>query len=197
MIYVCHMESPVGRLRLESEGEAIVGIYFPDHRVPRHRQQPEDAQAEEHSQVPVLLDATRQLQEYFGGWRQQFDLPLAPQGTDFQKQVWDELRQIPFGQSISYGELARRIGNEKAVRAVGLANGRNPISLVVPCHRVIGANGSLTGYGGGLERKAFLLKLEGCSEVNLETKHKRGRAKNPGPMLPFGPGNSDGGSRLS
>lgn len=191
MTYVCHMESPVGRLRLESDGKAIAGIYFP-----QHRNLPEEAVPAQDSEVPVLLDATRQLHEYFAGWRQQFDLPLALQGTDFQKQVWAELQQIAFGKSISYGELARRIGNEKAVRAVGLANGRNPISIVVPCHRVIGANGSLTGYGGGLERKAFLLNLEGCPEVNLEGKQSRGRAKNPGPMLPFGPGDSDGGSHL-
>lgn len=192
MIYVRYMESPVGRLRLEVDGEAIAGIYFPE-----HRNLHEDKQPAEEGEVAVLLDATRQLQEYFAGRRQHFDLPLAAQGTGFQKQVWAALQQIPFGHTISYGELARRIGNEKAVRAVGLANGRNPISIVVPCHRVIGASGSLTGYGGGLERKAFLLKLEGCSEVNLERKPSRGKEKSPGPMLPFGPEVSDGGSRLS
>jgi methylated-DNA-[protein]-cysteine S-methyltransferase len=191
MTYVCHMESPLGRLRLESDGEAIGGIYFP-----QHRHQPEAPVAADDRDIPVLLDATRQLQEYFGGWRKQFDLPLALQGTAFQQQVWSELQKIPFGQTLNYGELARRIGNEKAVRAVGLANGRNPVSIVVPCHRVIGADGSLTGYGGGLERKAFLLQLEGYPEQNLERKGSRGRAKNPGPMLPFGPGDSDEGSRL-
>jgi methylated-DNA-[protein]-cysteine S-methyltransferase len=101
-----------------------------------------------------------QLTEYFGGGLQEFDLLLAPAGTEFQKKVWQELCQIPFGASISYGELARRIGQPAASRAVGRANGQNPISIIVPCHRVIGANGTLTGYGGGIERKKWLLEHE-------------------------------------
>jgi methylated-DNA-[protein]-cysteine S-methyltransferase len=95
----------------------------------------------------VLIDAERQVQEYFGGWRRSFDLPLRPEGTEFQREVWKLLGEIPFGQTISYLDLARRLGKEKAVRAVGMANGRNPISIVIPCHRVIGADGSLTHEG--------------------------------------------------
>ena len=104
--------------------------------------------------------ARRQLQEYFEGTRRSFDLRLAPEGTAFQRRVWEELRRIPYGETISYRELAGRIGQPTAMRAVGLANGRNPIAVVVPCHRVIGADGSLTGYGGGLDRKRYLLGLE-------------------------------------
>jgi methylated-DNA-[protein]-cysteine S-methyltransferase len=120
------------------------------------------------SREPVVEDAgaepiVRQVQEYFRGERKDFDLPLRSRGTNFQQRVWSELRRIPYGETISYGELARRLGNPAAVRAVGRANGRNPISIVVPCHRVIGANGTLTGYGGGIERKAHLLAHEGVS----------------------------------
>ena len=106
------------------------------------------------------MEACEQLTAYFSGDLQQFELRLAPHGTEFQKKVWQELCRIPFGASISYGELARRIGQPTASRAVGLANGRNPISIIVPCHRVIGANGTLTGYGGGIERKKWLLEHE-------------------------------------
>jgi methylated-DNA-[protein]-cysteine S-methyltransferase len=108
----------------------------------------------------VLDAAVRQLREYFAGERRDFDLPLEPAGTPFQLTVWDALRGIPYAETINYGQLAVRVGNPTASRAVGLANGRNPISIVVPCHRVIGANGSLTGYGGGLDRKRTLLDLE-------------------------------------
>jgi methylated-DNA-[protein]-cysteine S-methyltransferase len=108
----------------------------------------------------VLADAARQLNEYFAGERTDFDLPLSLDGTGFQRTVWSGLQDIPYGETISYGELARRIGQPTASRAVGLANGRNPVSIVVPCHRVVGSNGSLTGYGGGLPRKQFLLGLE-------------------------------------
>lgn len=196
MIYVCYTNTPIGRLRLESEGEAICGLYFP-----RHRHQDLALEAEESQGIAVLEDATRQLQEYFGGWRKQFDLPLAMKGTAFQKEVWQELLKIPYGETISYGQLAQRIGKEKAVRAVGLANGRNPISIVVPCHRVIGSNGTLTGYGGGLENKEYLLRLEGGLPLDTDGissggKRKRQEKKSPGPMLPFGPGESDGGELL-
>jgi methylated-DNA-[protein]-cysteine S-methyltransferase len=108
----------------------------------------------------TFADVRRQLAEYFGGDRITFDVPLAAAGTPFQRAVWRGLRGIPYGETISYGELARRIGRPSAVRAVGLANGRNPISVIVPCHRVIGADGTLTGYGGGIERKRLLLELE-------------------------------------
>jgi methylated-DNA-[protein]-cysteine S-methyltransferase len=108
----------------------------------------------------LLEEPVRQLTAYFKGTLRQFDLPVAPHGTAFQQQVWTALQQIPYGDTTSYGELARRLGNPKAVRAVGLANGSNPISIVIPCHRVIGSNGSLVGYGGGLATKQALLALE-------------------------------------
>lgn len=114
---------------------------------------------------PVLEAARRQLDGYFAGTRQRFDLPLAAAGTPFQQRVWQALRTIPHGHTCSYLDIARRIGAPAAVRAVGAANGRNPIAIVVPCHRVIGANGSLTGYAGGLERKRFLLALEARQQV--------------------------------
>jgi methylated-DNA-[protein]-cysteine S-methyltransferase len=110
--------------------------------------------------------ASVQLSEYFEGKRKTFELELAPEGTDFQKAVWDELTRVPYGSTLSYGELARRIGRADAVRAVGAANGANPIPIVIPCHRVVGSNGSLTGYGGGLDRKKWLLALE-CGDKKL------------------------------
>ena len=156
MTFTRSMESPIGKITLCSEGEAIIGLALDQQRHPRDRS---TAIAEP---TAVLLEAERQIQEYFDGARKSFDLPLRPQGTAFQGQVWQQLLAIPFGQTISYLELARRIGNEKAVRAVGMANGRNPIGLIIPCHRVIGSNGDLTGYGGGLLRKEYLLKHEGA-----------------------------------
>jgi methylated-DNA-[protein]-cysteine S-methyltransferase len=111
-------------------------------------------------QSPPLDEARRQLEAYFAGELREFDLPLAPEGSEFQLRVWEQLRAIPYGETISYGELARRVGDPAAARAVGLANGRNPLPVIVPCHRVIGADGSLTGFGGGLERKRRLLELE-------------------------------------
>lgn len=154
MKLIREMESPLGPLTLFSDGVYITGIAFAEERYPL------DREGAEHSEAAVLLDAERQLAEYFGGWRQSFDLPLRAEGTAFQQEVWAALQEIPYGQTMSYGELAQKLGKEKAVRAVGAANGRNPIAIVVPCHRVIGADGSLTGYGGGMERKKFLLELE-------------------------------------
>jgi methylated-DNA-[protein]-cysteine S-methyltransferase len=113
----------------------------------------------------ALAEVERQVSEYFAGRRRDFDLPLQAEGTTFQKRVWEELRKIPYGRTLSYGELAGRVGNPKGSRAVGAANGANPISLVVPCHRVIGSDGRLTGYGGGLPIKEALLKLEGARLV--------------------------------
>ena len=149
--------SPVGELMLTSDGEALTGVWFSP-----HDDLPLDDWVDERDDV--LDDAVAQLESYFAGERTDFDLPLHPHGTDFQLRVWAALREIPYGQTISYGELARRVGNPSASRAVGLANGRNPISIVVPCHRVIGADGSLTGYGGGMERKRTLLDLERGAE---------------------------------
>jgi methylated-DNA-[protein]-cysteine S-methyltransferase len=148
------VSSPVGDLLLVSNGAAFTGVLLPDHRggsEPRPGWRRDD---------DVLRPAREQLRAYFAGGLLDFDLALAPQGTPFQRRVWDELRRIPFGVTISYAELARRVGQPTAARAVGAANGRNPIPIIVPCHRVIGANGTLTGYGGGLECKRLLLEHE-------------------------------------
>jgi methylated-DNA-[protein]-cysteine S-methyltransferase len=151
-----YFESPIGRLLLTSDGTALTGLYME----PSRKAQSTDGSTLDVAVAP-LAAAVRQLTEYFAGTRREFDLPLRFQGTVFQTRVWRELTEIPYGQTWSYGELARRIDNPSASRAVGLANGRNPISILVPCHRVIGADGSLTGYGGGLERKRWLLAHEG------------------------------------
>ena len=120
-----------------------------------------DDPTKESSEIPeVLQSAILQLQQYFSGKRESFDLQLNPKGTDFQKKVWEELKNIPYGATVSYLELSRKLGDEKAIRAVAAANGKNPLWIVVPCHRVIGSNGSLTGYAGGLHRKKWLLDLE-------------------------------------
>jgi methylated-DNA-[protein]-cysteine S-methyltransferase len=152
-------ESPFGRLRLVASDQGLVGLYFPEHR--RARQH--DARDEEHH--PVLDSARRELAEYFAAARARFDTPLAPAplraGTEFQHAVWDALRAIPFGETRTYADIARSIGRPSAVRAVGAANALNPISILVPCHRVIGGSGSLTGYAGGIETKRWLLAHEG------------------------------------
>ncbi len=152
------VDTPIGALTLVAEDETLRGIYVEDQR---HRPPDERFGHPDDGNSVVLKEAERQLAEYFAGDRTAFDLPLAAVGTAFQRRVWDALRAIPYGETVSYGELARRIGQPTASRAVGLANGKNPISIVVPCHRVIGSNGTLTGYGGGIERKQFLLALEG------------------------------------
>jgi methylated-DNA-[protein]-cysteine S-methyltransferase len=152
----CYFQSPIGRLLLTSDGTALTGLYME----PSRKAQSTDGWSEDPTAAP-LSAALRQLGEYFAGTRREFDLPLRMRGTEFQQRVWRELTEIPYGQTWSYGELAKRIDNPSASRAVGLANGRNPISILVPCHRVIGADGSLTGYGGGLERKRWLLAHEG------------------------------------
>ena len=150
------MDSPVGELRLVEQGGAITAIEFPPYRDPdgRVRGDRDDAH-------PVLAETVRQLRAYFARELKEFDLPLAPVGSAFQTSVWDQLLLIGYGDTASYGEIARRLGKSNAAsRAVGLANGSNPIPIVIPCHRVIGANGTLTGYAGGLERKQLLLGLE-------------------------------------
>ena len=144
------IDSPVGPLVLTSDGTSLTGVLFDAEVDPTWSTQP----------CAVLDRAAAQLGEYFAGERTEFDLPLEPAGTPFQRSTWLALREIPYAETINYGQLALRVGNPKASRAVGLANGRNPISIVVPCHRVIGADGSLTGYGGGLDRKRLLLDLE-------------------------------------
>jgi methylated-DNA-[protein]-cysteine S-methyltransferase len=153
--------SPVGALKLVASDAGLVAILWENDREGRVRLGAMD----ETPNHPVLAEAARQLEDYFAGWRTAFDLPLDFRGSDFQKQVWAALLTIPFGQTRSYGEIARQIGRPGASRAVGAANGRNPISIVAPCHRVIGSGGSLTGFAGGLEAKAFLLRHEGMSTL--------------------------------
>jgi|HubBroStandDraft_6_1064221.scaffolds.fasta_scaffold509239_2 methylated-DNA-[protein]-cysteine S-methyltransferase len=150
------MRSPLGVLKLVASGDGLAAVLWEKENPRRVRLNV----AEENDAHPILIEAKRQLGQYFAGERQVFDLRLDFAGTEFQKSVWQALLTIPYGDTRSYGELAHQIGNRKAVRAVGAANGRNPISIIVPCHRVIGASGSLTGFGGGLEAKAFLLNLE-------------------------------------
>jgi methylated-DNA-[protein]-cysteine S-methyltransferase len=157
MISYTYIESPIGRLMIRTDGVALTGLYMD---VPGRNPKPTGEWALDPSAGP-LPAAMSQLNEYFAGSRRDFDLPLRMQGTLFQQRVWQRLTEIRYGEILSYGELAKRVGNANASRAVGLANGSNPISIVVPCHRVIGANGSLTGYGGGLERKRWLLAHEG------------------------------------
>jgi methylated-DNA-[protein]-cysteine S-methyltransferase len=150
--------SPIGPLTLVADDGKLSGLYM---EVRGH--EPGQAALGEPGTVEddaVLAAAASQLGAYFAGELMSFDVPLSMAGTGFQRTVWAALRDIPYGETISYGELARRIGQPSASRAVGLANGRNPVSIVVPCHRVIGANGSLTGYGGGIDRKRYLLSLE-------------------------------------
>lgn len=155
MSYFTHVESPIGRLLLESDGESLIGLHMETTRYPV------DTQGRVNNPTVAPLRAARtQLEEYFAGGRRRFELPLRLAGTDFQRRVWQGLQQIDFGETWSYAQLARQIGSPRAMRAVGLANGRNPIAIIVPCHRVIGADGSLTGFGGGLERKEWLLAHE-------------------------------------
>jgi methylated-DNA-[protein]-cysteine S-methyltransferase len=153
-MFYTQIESPLGPLLLAADDAGLRQILFVNGR---HPARPESSWTED--RVP-LNDGIRQLHAYFGGELEKFDLPLAPEGTPFQLGVWRSLCGIPYGETISYGELAGRIGNPKASRAVGLANGSNPIPIVIPCHRVIGSNGKLTGYGGGLPIKEKLLALE-------------------------------------
>ena len=150
--------SPVGPLSLLSDGPRLIGVHFEGWNHPEQASDASDA---------VLDSARRQLDAYFSGRSTTFDLPLGPQGTPFQLAVWSALLKIPYGETRSYAQLAASLHKPAATRAVGAANGRNPIAIVVACHRVIGADGSLTGFGGGLERKRFLLRLEQGSELRL------------------------------
>jgi methylated-DNA-[protein]-cysteine S-methyltransferase len=170
-IYYTETASPLGPLLLTSNGASLTGLYMSEHRHGPTAGEPLSAWGiEAHlgkegrwvrdDGAEPFAEAKAQLASYFEGRLTTFDLPLCMEGTGFQRQVWDLLTEIPFGTTISYGELARRAGNPNSSRAVGLANGHNPISIIVPCHRVIGSNGKLTGYGGGLPRKAALLDFE-------------------------------------
>ena len=150
------LDSPVGQLKLVAHETALVAVLWENENSNRVRL----AALVEDLQHPILLKTAQQLNEYFAGKRQQFDLPLDFEGTAFQQQVWQALLTIPFGETRSYKQIAEQIGNVKAVRAVGAANGKNPISIIAPCHRVVGANGKLVGFAGGLENKEILLKIE-------------------------------------
>ena len=146
------LETPIGKLRMVSDGEHLVALEFQG----RYQNLPDALERED----KILVEAAAQFKEYFAGQRSDFKLPLNAAGTEFQRTVWSALSRIPYGELRSYGEIAREIGRPKAVRAVGAANGRNPLPIIVPCHRVIGSNGSLTGFAGGLDIKKALLKLE-------------------------------------
>lgn len=163
-MYTACYTSPVGTIRVTATDSGLRAVLFTDDEAPvsDHNASPAAAVA--------LVDATiQQLDEYFHAGRRIFDLPLAPAGTPFQQQVWQELLKIPFGKTSTYSDIARQLDNPLSVRAVGTANGQNPIAIILPCHRVIGANGSLTGYAGGLWRKEFLLKLEGTGKYGQPT----------------------------
>jgi len=153
-VYYDYLDSPVGRLLLLLDGQGLRRVHFERGRHP-HEIDPAWERG-----PGALHEARHQLKAYFDGRLTEFDLPLAPQGTEFQQQVWLELLRIPYGSTATYGEIARRIGDPQAMRAVGAANGQNPLAIVVPCHRVVGSDGSLTGYGGGLGVKRYLLDLE-------------------------------------
>jgi len=153
--YFSKLDSPVGPLLLLGDGTALTGLKMKKQKYGDGT--PDGCQRND----SVFKDAREQLAAYFAGELKTFALPLAPEGTSFQKLVWQALLDIPFGKTESYGALAKRIGHDQGARAVGLANGHNPIGIIIPCHRVIGADGSLTGYGGGIERKQWLLEHEG------------------------------------
>jgi methylated-DNA-[protein]-cysteine S-methyltransferase len=157
----CYVESPIGRLMLTTDGTALTGLYMNLYRNKPSKLPGVGDDWIQNATIDPLPAAARQLKEYFAGKRREFDLPLRMEGTEFQQRVWRELTKIPFGETRSYGQLAKRLNNPNGSRAVGLANGRNPIAIIVPCHRVIGADGSLTGFGGGIDRKEWLLTHEG------------------------------------
>lgn len=161
--------SPIGELLLAADESALTGVYYAGRKhVPAiHKHWKPDRKH------PILIEAAAQLQDYFAGRRAGFDLPLRMTGTAFQKKVWKEIAQIPFGKTVTYGELARRVGSPTAIRAAGASTGRNPVSIIVPCHRVVGKNGSLTGFAGGLERKRHLLKLENAFPCDHGSRRSR------------------------
>jgi methylated-DNA-[protein]-cysteine S-methyltransferase len=156
-LHAMMIESPVGDLRLVASDAGIRAVLWPSDDSSRV---PLPTNVEVGDSHPVLVHAARELAEYFTGERQHFDVPLDPDGTVFQQQAWMALRSIPYGETVSYGQQAERMGDKNKARAVGAANGRNPISIIVPCHRVVGSNGSLTGFAGGIETKQWLLAHE-------------------------------------
>ena len=164
---LCYKEiaSPVGKLKLVASASALVAVLWERERPNRVKL---DA-ARLAPQQPILLETERQLAQYFAGARTHFDLPLEPSGSEFQKKVWQALRAIPFGQTRSYLDVAKAVGSSNAARAVGAANGKNPLSIIVPCHRVVGVNGALTGFAGGLDTKAALLAHEARPIQSMNT----------------------------
>jgi methylated-DNA-[protein]-cysteine S-methyltransferase len=156
MLYIKHYSSPVGVLEISASETHLTHVLFREAQKKPSRQLDETPE-----NSPIIEECIKQFDAYFAGKLKNFDLPLLPQGTDFQRNVWEYLKTIPYGKTISYLEFSRRIGNEKAIRAVGTANGCNPLTIILPCHRVIGSDGSLVGYGGDLWRKEWLLRHEG------------------------------------
>jgi methylated-DNA-[protein]-cysteine S-methyltransferase len=163
---VLRVPSPVGELTLVASDTALMAVHFPSapHVPPLHMvERGSGGEVHDGDRATALLELARQqLEEYFARTRTTFDLPLAPAGSAFQRRVWDALRAIPYGTTVSYSEIARRLGDVRTTRAVGAANGQNPIPIIVPCHRVVGAHGELTGFGGGIDRKRWLLEHEGA-----------------------------------
>lgn len=153
MNHIFSYQTNIGKISIMENGTAITNLYFPEEN------HPPDVTVKE---TPLLKKAGEQLQDYLAGKEKSFELPFAPKGTEFQKDVWKALQEIPYGETRSYGEVAKRIGNPKAYRAVGMSNNKNPLPIFIPCHRVIGANGKLVGYAGGLDIKKYLLNLEKC-----------------------------------
>jgi len=173
---ITEFPSPLGRLLAVSNGEAVTGLHFETERHPPRR----DATWRRDDDDALLSRLRQQLYEFWEGGRRVFDLPLAPVGTPFQQAIWRAIAAVPFGEVITYGELARRVGSPRGMRAAGLATGRNPISIVIPCHRIVGSSGALTGYGGGLDRKVWLLRHEG---VRLRALERAQDARGAGPLI--------------
>jgi methylated-DNA-[protein]-cysteine S-methyltransferase len=158
-IYIAHYSSPLGTIKLQVEDERLTVAGFVE----------DPAFVEIETTQPVLLQTISQLDEYFSGKRRNFDLPLGPSGTAFQQKVWQQLQQIPFAETITYLHMAKRLGNVKSIRAAASANGKNPLAIIIPCHRVVGADGKLTGYAGGLHRKQWLLEHEAKMAGNFSS----------------------------
>ena len=160
MNYIKSIKTPIGIITIKEKNNKIIELQLNSNLVQPLKEN------EQIKETPLLVESEKQLIEYFNKTRTKFDLPLAPQGTDFMKRVWKELIQIPYGETRTYKQIAQKIGNEKASRAVGMANNKNPIPIIIPCHRVIGANNKLVGYALGLDKKEFLLDLEKSNNKN-------------------------------
>ncbi|QNO15593.1 methylated-DNA--[protein]-cysteine S-methyltransferase [Alkalicella caledoniensis] len=158
-MYYKIIETPIGKLTLICDDISLTSIAFGEKQM--------SEEFEEKQLHPILVETSRQLSLFFEGKLQEFNIPLNPSGTTFQKAVWDSLKEIPYGKTVSYGDVAKNIGNPKSVRAVGQANNKNPIPIIIPCHRVVGKDGSLVGYGGGLDIKKYLLALEDSTDKGV------------------------------